>query len=60
MDDTIKLVQYLPHVEDAAAVREVMAEYFTGPDYPTSTLIGGIELALPDFLVEIEAVVSLA
>ncbi len=45
---------------DELRLREVRGEFFTGPDYPASTLIGDIKLARPEFLVEIEAVVTLA
>ncbi len=59
IDDVVKYTVYLTDVRDFATVREVRTQYMHGPDYPASTLIGDIALAAPEFLVEIEAIVSL-
>ena len=59
IDGTLKLTVYLKDISDFATVRAIRGEYFSGPDYPASTLIANIELARPEFLVEIEAIVAL-
>ncbi len=59
LDDVVKLTVYVVDINDGAKVREVRSEFFGGPDYPASTLVGDIKLARPEFLVEIEAVVAL-
>jgi enamine deaminase RidA (YjgF/YER057c/UK114 family) len=38
---------------------DVRAKYVPGPDLPTSTLVGVAALALPEFLIEIEAVAAI-
>lgn len=60
-DDITKLVTYVVGLDTAsgAAVREVRAQYFTGAHRPASTLVGVTALALPEYLVEVEAVVLL-
>ena len=60
LNDVVKLTVYITNIDDYAMVREVRGEFFTGPEYPASTLIANIALARPEFLVEIEAVVTLA
>jgi enamine deaminase RidA (YjgF/YER057c/UK114 family) len=60
LDDIVKLTVYLVNVDDLPAVREIRGEFFKGPEFPASTLIGSIVLARPEFLIEIEAVVALA
>ncbi len=59
MDDVVKITIFLRDVNDAAAIRPVRREYFAGPDYPATTLIGNVALALPEWLIEVEATVAL-
>lgn len=59
LDDIVKLTVYVVDINDGAKVRAVRQEFFGGPEFPASTLVGDIKLALPEFLVEIEAVVTL-
>ena len=60
MDDILRLGIFVRDIRDVDRVYEVYDEFFSGPEYPTDTLIGGIQLAQPEFLVEIEATVALA
>ena len=60
MDAIVKLTILVKDIRDGDRVYEAYDEFFAGPDYPTDTLIGGVDLAEPEFLVEIEAIASLA
>ena len=61
MSDVVSLriyvVDYSP--EKADAVGNVLRESFSGPAKPTTTWIGVVSLADPDFLIEIEAIAVL-
>lgn len=59
IDDVVKITVFLRHAKDAPAIRPLRAEVFTGPFYPATTLLGGADLADPEWLVEIEAIVAL-
>ncbi len=59
MEDIVKLTILMVNIEDQGKVYEVYDEFFSGRDYPTDTLIGGINLARPEFLIEVEAIVAL-
>ncbi len=54
--DVVKLNTYVTTMEFMPAYRELRRSYF-GDHYPASTLIQVAGLALPEFLIEIEAVV---
>lgn len=60
-DDVVKvttlIVNYKP--EDRAILREIRAQYFNTAEPPASTLIGVQALALPELLIEIEAIAAL-
>lgn len=60
-DDVVKLttliVNYKP--EDRATIREVRSQYLDAKQPPASTLIGVQALALPEWLIEIEAVAAI-
>lgn len=56
--DILKVTVLMIDVNDKDKIRPVRAEYF-GDALPASTLIGVKALALPDILLEIEAVVGL-
>jgi enamine deaminase RidA (YjgF/YER057c/UK114 family) len=60
-DDVVKvttfIVNYKP--EDRAVLRSVRSRFFNAENPPASTLLGVQALALPELLVEIEAVVAL-
>jgi len=60
-DDVVKvttlIVNYKP--EDRAVLREVRSQYFNAAQPPASTLIGVQALALPELLIEIEAIAAL-
>ena len=58
MDDIMQLTIYLTDIRYADAVREARKGFFSG-DYPTSTLLVVAGLALPDYLVEVEAIAVL-
>jgi reactive intermediate/imine deaminase len=53
--DVVKTNTYVTTMEFMSAYREVRRSYF-GDYYPASTLIQVAGLALPEFLIEIEAV----
>lgn len=59
IDDVVKITVFLRYAKDAPAIRPLRAEVFTGPFFPATTLLGGADLADPDWLVEIEAIVAL-
>ncbi len=59
IDNVVKITIFLRHAKDAPAIRPLRAEVFTGPFFPATTLVGGADLADPDWLVEIEAIVAL-
>jgi 2-iminobutanoate/2-iminopropanoate deaminase len=59
MEDIVKLTLLLRDIDDQDALYSVYPEFFSGKNYPTDTLIGNVHLALPEFLVEIEAIVAL-
>ena len=56
--DVLKVTVFLLDVEDRSRINPVRQAYF-GPHKPASTLIGVKALALPELLIEIEAVVGL-
>lgn len=57
-EDVLKMTVFLLDVSDRQVIDEVRKKYF-GPAKPASTLIGVKALALPELLVEVEAVVGL-
>jgi reactive intermediate/imine deaminase len=57
-DDVVRVGVYLRHVADRAAVNTVRRRYFGGAR-PASTLVEVSALAMPEALVEIEAVALL-
>jgi enamine deaminase RidA (YjgF/YER057c/UK114 family) len=60
-DDVVKvtylIVNYKP--EDRALIREIRAQYVNAQHPPASTLIGVQALALPELLIEVEAIAAL-
>jgi len=54
-EDVVKVTVYLRRIEDRAAVNTVRRQFF-GESRPTSTLVEVSALALPDALVEIDAI----
>lgn len=56
--DILKVTVFLTDVADRAKINDIRKKYF-GDAKPASTLIGIKELALPDLMVEVEAVVGL-
>lgn len=57
-EDVLKLTYYIVDYrpEDRFVIREVRDQFLSSENPPASTLIGVQSLALPDLLVEIEAV----
>ena len=55
MDDVVKLVIYVTDISRREEVWRARREFFTG-DFPVSTLVEVSALAMPELLVEIEAV----
>lgn len=55
MADIAKINVYATDLSQLAAMREVRAQYFTGPP-PASTLVQVVALARPEYLIEIEAI----
>jgi enamine deaminase RidA (YjgF/YER057c/UK114 family) len=57
-EDVLKLTYYIVDYkpEDRFVIREVRGQFLSSENPPASTLIGVQSLALPDLLIEIEAV----
>ena len=55
MDDIVKLVIYVTDIKRREEVWKARKEFFTG-DFPVSTLVEVSALAMPELLVEIEAI----
>ncbi len=55
MDDILKLTIFVTNIKDNKDVWRARAEYFNG-NFPACSLVGVKELAMPEILVEIEAV----
>lgn len=60
-DDVVKVTYLIVNfkAEDRVLVREIRAQYFNGDHPPASTLIGVQALALPELLIEIEALAAI-
>ena len=58
MDDVVKLTVFVTDVRYREPYGEVRSEFF-GPNPPASTLVQISNLAIPDALIEIEAVAAL-
>lgn len=54
MQDIVKMVVYVTHMEGRAALGKVRSEFFPGTK-PCSTLIGVTALASPDLMIEVDA-----
>lgn len=54
MDDIVRITVWLTDVRHRPALLKARAEAFKG-DFPTVTLVGGVDLAYDDLLVEIDA-----
>ena len=52
----VKVVSYVADWSQIAAFREVRTKYMSGPNPPASTLLCVAALALPSFLVEVDAI----
>lgn len=52
----VKVVSYVADMAQLGAFREVRTKYLSGPNPPASTLLGVTALALPAFLVEVDAI----
>ena len=55
IQDIVKINTYLTQRDDLAKLREVRSKYFTG-EPPASTLVFISGLAMPEFLIEVEAI----
>lgn len=55
MADIVSTTTYILDRSHRPITNELRREYFPGPDYPTNTLVIVAGLALPEYLVEIEA-----
>lgn len=58
IEDTARTTVYLTRLEDRGPVGQVRKEFFPSPP-PANTLLVVSSLALPEFLVEIDAIVAL-
>lgn len=60
-DDVVKVTYLIVNfkAEDRVLVREIRAQYFNADHPPASTLIGVQALALPELLIEIEALAAI-
>jgi 2-iminobutanoate/2-iminopropanoate deaminase len=59
MADVVKTTTYITNRSHRPVVNELRREFFEGPNYPTSTLLIVAGLALPEYLVEVDAVAVL-
>ena len=57
VEDIVKLVVYATNAEDVKHLSEIRKEYM-GDHIPTSTFIGGIKLANPAWVVEMETIAA--
>jgi len=59
-DDIVKMNTYVVNMkpEDLPIIREVRRNYLSAEHPPASTLVGVTALANPDFLIEIEVIVT--
>ncbi|TAK28189.1 MAG: RidA family protein [Chloroflexota bacterium] len=55
MSDVVKITQYFKNIEDLAKIREVRKKHF-GDHYPAATAVQVASLAMPDLLIEVEAI----
>lgn len=53
--DVVKITTYVKDLNDLPKFREVREKYFTAP-LPASTLVQIVSLAMPELLIEIEAI----
>jgi enamine deaminase RidA (YjgF/YER057c/UK114 family) len=60
--DVVKITMFAVNfkTEDIPAIRDVRNAFFAGVEPPASTLVGVTALANPDWLIEIEAIASVA
>ena len=58
LKNIVKLNTYLTDINDRPALAEVRAEFFSGKG-PASTLVGVSSLALPGWVIEIEAIAAI-
>jgi enamine deaminase RidA (YjgF/YER057c/UK114 family) len=56
--DVVKLTVYVTDMANRAALGKVREEFFPG-DKPCSTLIGVQSLAMPEYLIEVDAIALL-
>ena len=54
-DNVVKVTTYVTDMSQIQALREIRASYF-GANPPASTLVQVVALAMPDLMVEIEAI----
>jgi reactive intermediate/imine deaminase len=54
-DNVVKVTTYVTDMSQIQALREIRASYF-GADPPASTLVQVMALAMPDLMIEIEAI----
>src|SRR3972149_4477493 len=55
MRDVVKITQFFKDINDLGKVREARKKYF-GDHFPASTAVQVVSLALPDLLIEVEAI----
>jgi enamine deaminase RidA (YjgF/YER057c/UK114 family) len=59
MADVVRTTTYITDHSHRPITNELRREYFEGPNYPTNTLLVVAGLALPEYLVEIDAMAVL-
>jgi enamine deaminase RidA (YjgF/YER057c/UK114 family) len=58
-DNVVKVTTYVTDMSQIQALREIRASYF-GANPPASTLVQVVALAMPDLMIEIEAIAVVA
>lgn len=58
MDRVVRTTTYITDPAFRPVTNELRTRYFEGPTYPTNTLVVVAALALPEYLVEIDAVAT--
>jgi reactive intermediate/imine deaminase len=54
-DNVVKVTTFVTDISQIQVLRELRAEYYS-VDPPASTLVQVVQLALPEFMIEIEAI----
>lgn len=57
--NVVKITTFVTDLSELQALRHIRSEYF-GPNPPASTLVQVVQLALPELMIEVEAIAVVA